>query len=579
MYRKERERFQSNAETGNNIKTNSKSLKSKAERELARRCSRKSTTPSESNSDHGNSPDAARKHPIGALSNSTIESLPTEMIFEIAEKLEDEDRSGLTALCLVSGRLCAIAQPLLYRNINVDLATDAPMLVYLVRTLFERPDLAEKVKSLRFHDGGRFSVIDDTLFWRLVRTNRVLDQIGAVRDQFVSIRAGGQNNHGLEIVSGALKRLWHKAMWGFRSPVIGLLMTLTPHLSDIDMCDWFTDRYPRFIRDLRPVWCPLHSLFGLPFVHSIEKGTYIGQVEALWPAMRGIQHVKTLKTRASHISMLNLPFENLRKLEVDLREHRAVKLIDGGLEANASLRKFDAVHVYRSYPSLKSLKILGNIVDVCGSTAPHLLSDLLGDGRLACKNLAELSFEILRYPHGEVDGFHGSFDYLTESLNAVAGSLRRLRIDAAERLDLSVFCTFWRLLSLKHLCPKRLEVLQCAILPQGFTHRQTWTKIDRFLPEVLEELCIISPNERILQWLEGIDRRKFWSLKLVELHCRRDWGRPASWFQRRHAILLALRMSGIEVRVTQDGTRPEAGIWIGLWSEEDWRTPLFGKGF
>jgi len=82
-----------------------------------------------------------------------MNSLPNELLdatfahFVASGGSDDrQDAVTLSNICLASRRLCHIAQPLLYRSIEIDVRSDQPQL--LLATLKTRPELATAIKEL-----------------------------------------------------------------------------------------------------------------------------------------------------------------------------------------------------------------------------------------------------------------------------------------------------------------------------------------------------------------------------------------------------------------------------------------------
>jgi hypothetical protein len=107
---------------------------------------------------------------------------------------------------------------------------------------------------------------------------------------------------------------------GWGDVVVGLLLTLTPNLKEIDIpiysCLWgWTTAYS-----------PLSGLYHLSELSDSgaaddeEESKFMTEVAFLWPMMRGIWSVKCLSTAGTNASILNLPFQSLRNLKFQLAQ-------------------------------------------------------------------------------------------------------------------------------------------------------------------------------------------------------------------------------------------------------------------
>jgi hypothetical protein len=81
---------------------------------------------------------------------ASLKSLADELLVKAMEPLK-HDRKSLTALCLVSRRVGGIAQETLYRAIKLKSSNGMPPIILLIRNLCERPDLAQKIRSIEIH--------------------------------------------------------------------------------------------------------------------------------------------------------------------------------------------------------------------------------------------------------------------------------------------------------------------------------------------------------------------------------------------------------------------------------------------
>jgi hypothetical protein len=78
-------------------------------------------------------------------------SCPTELADAILEQVSLHD---LATVSLVNKKLHKFATPHLYSHINFNIHRDNPRpIIHLARTVFNKPELAKLVKSVRLRDG------------------------------------------------------------------------------------------------------------------------------------------------------------------------------------------------------------------------------------------------------------------------------------------------------------------------------------------------------------------------------------------------------------------------------------------
>lgn len=185
----------------------------------------------------------------------SLETLPTELLLQIAE--EGEQKS-LASLSLVCRRLSSIAQRVLYRS--VDLSShelhQTQQVGRLVRTIFERPDLGEKIRSLQLtaqeYPLGQYLAQglsrEDMLFLQSRSEEHLRSRLFEVSEAVTYAEAE-------ETIEKLL------AVW-MRMPQ-GLLLTLLPNIKRFELDTVWTD--PQRTQIPQPL---VESLFNLPAISS-----------------------------------------------------------------------------------------------------------------------------------------------------------------------------------------------------------------------------------------------------------------------------------------------------------------------
>jgi hypothetical protein len=353
----------------------------------------------------------------------------------------------------------------------------------------------------------------------------------------------------------------------------GLLLTLLPNIRDLELINsWRGWSYP-------DGHDPLGRFFALPMGTEVAKSKRMRQIELLTPIMGGIRNIKSLRLHGIVLSILNLPFDSLTHLDIDRIGAHDVRSRD------------DRKYLYRAYPSLKSLVIRSDVCEMAVSQRPK--SPIL---LLRCTNLASFWFELHQqwpyYLHDWLDWpLAYNFDVIIQDLDIVRESLGQIRIDCPsfEREPYAFlgsgtgFTQFTRL--------KELHVVQRVLVPREYPKNGDKVDMSSVLPSTLESLTIASPDEKMLSWLENLVRSlsAFPHLKKVVLSCGGYLGLPAKWFLGlcSHPTFVALQAAGITVDIVQGEKRraetddglPPPGIWLGSWSEDDWRTSVLGSDF
>ena len=159
---------------------------------------------------------------MASPSGSPIQRLPDELLLHIASQLPDSGTpKHLKSLCLVSRRFYPAAQEALHSVAKLAVACgchpEVNGVVKLLRTIFDRPDLAAKIRSLRF---------------RTVRKNiaKVYEDQGfdlpAIRQQCLSKIA--------TLGYGKKHPWWRSLENSIESAFAGVLLVQIPYLATLD---------------------------------------------------------------------------------------------------------------------------------------------------------------------------------------------------------------------------------------------------------------------------------------------------------------------------------------------------------
>jgi hypothetical protein len=225
-----------------------------------------------------------RAFTMGAPSAGTpIHQLPEELVLQIASHLPDSaDPRHLKNLCLVSRRFHPAAQEILHATakllISCGCHPKVNPLLKLLRTLFDRPDLASKVRFLRI---------------RTVRKNvaKLCSEQGFCL-QPLRARCLAK----LEELGYPKSHPWHRTIQNsIESGLAGLLLIMLPNLTHLDF--WVKDhnRGP-------PSGECISGLFGGMCVPDI-----------LVKGWNGLQHLTTSDT---HVLKSGIQFDSLTSLDL-----------------------------------------------------------------------------------------------------------------------------------------------------------------------------------------------------------------------------------------------------------------------
>ncbi|KAF1958188.1 hypothetical protein CC80DRAFT_546428 [Byssothecium circinans] len=134
---------------------------------------------------------------------------------------------------------------------------------------------------------------------------------------------------------------------------------------------------------------------------------------------------------------------------------------------------------------------------------------------------------------------------------------------------------------------RKLKVPVDALIHRNYDKRRgavlTNPDYEKFFPASLQELTITNPDSKTLVWLRDMRlRRVLKNIKVVELCCGWNWGKPIRWFEKNRQVLDALRGDGIKVKLSAETKIPGGWydrvgltLWDAEWAEEEWSAALF----
>ncbi|KAF2854310.1 hypothetical protein T440DRAFT_486886 [Plenodomus tracheiphilus IPT5] len=430
-----------------------------------------------------------------------ISRLPEELLLLIAVHLPDSGTpQHLKNLSLVSRKFRPAAQEALHAIAKLSLSCGChPKVnaaVKLLRTLLDRPDLASKVRVLRF---------------RTVRKNiaKFYESQGfdlsSLRDCSLSRLQ--------ELDYGKSHPWWRSIENAIESAFAGLLLVQLPNLVHLDF--WVKDHH----RGPPSSEC-ITGLFG----SSCPPAT----LAHVW---KGIKHLTLGDT---HMLKCGLEFPSLTSLDLKTISIGTVLRLNGPgcLQGTDQLRKLALTCSiqFADRPLVEKADVqLSDVFDALG-----------------CRQLCDLKILLIN------DGYHIGDDLLTQldagyfmdQLCKVQDTLESLAItfepadDETELEWLLDMCTHPKE-SLRHFAAlKRLiipQVFVFAVTSVTFAHPGI-TCQPKDLPEKLESLEMLYPHEDIEKWVAGFlnfqkgDDRELPNLKEIVLTCRDEVGIPSAYF-------------------------------------------------
>lgn len=433
-----------------------------------------------------------------------LDQLPEELLLEIAFQLPDSATpKHLKNLSLTSRKLRPIAQEALHTTARLAISCGCHpkvnAVVKLLRTLLDRPDLASKVKTLRFRAVRK-------------RVERLYAENGfellAFRDRCISK---------LEELSYQSTHAWWRSINNcVESAFGGLLLALLPNLIDLDF--WIKDhqRGPPSSECISGMWGST------------------APPDAILHGWKNIQHLVTGDT-----SMLKCGIEFDKLSVLDLR----TVSIGTALRLNGP----------GSLQGAENVTDLALTVSIQFADRPLVekaeieFSDLLD--ALACRALKSLRIQFIN------DGYHIGDDLSTElNTGYFLGQLRSVQM-TLEALLITLETTEddgeldWLVDMCQHPTKslKKFTSLKSLTIPQPFIFNgqtASWDTVDNCqpneLPPILGRLELLFPHESVEQWAQGFLSENFYSasspvpawefvpgkrnLKKLVLTCREDVG-------------------------------------------------------
>jgi hypothetical protein len=331
------------------------------------------------------------------------------------------------------------------------------------------------------------------------------------------------------------------------------------------------------------------------FLPSIRKLYRVEDpLTTLSPYFTGIRKVKMLATHGGNLALLNLPFEKLESLDVNLIHRRD--------DRDWTLGNFllPDIALTRRCSTITELTVVSDWEELLGhrvstrDCVPSLL-----------EALHESPIERLRFSIGSWPGrktlegrIRLDVALLIDGLQSLRESLENLTVDltsyACRALTMEFLGLMRPFVSVKQFNGlKRLEIPQQAILHHNYgSEGFKGFNYSLVLPASLEHITIFCPDERILCWLKCLlpHLKEFPYLRGIGLSCMRRGGKRAKWFLKHHVTLDIVR-TRLEVAITQSTVdlkspygntikEEEADqgtcMWTSTWSDDNWSVLLFG---
>lgn len=436
-----------------------------------------------------------------------LEQLPEELLLQIALHLPDSGTpKHLKNLSLTSRKLRPIAQEALFTTAKLTICCGCHpkvnALIKLLRTLLDRPDLAAKVRSLRFRAVRK-------------RVEKLYAKQGfellEFRDRCISK---------LEELGYHPSHPWWRSINNcVESAFGGLLLAILPGLTNIDF--WIKDhqRGPPSSECISGLW----------------GGTSPPEI-----VLSGWKNVKNLVTGDTSMLKCGIDLAKLTTLDLRTVSIGTVLRLNGpgslqGAENVDSLALTVSIQ-FADRPLVEKAEIA--------------FSELLD--ALDCRSMSHLKIAFIN------DGYHIGDDLTTElsasyfldQLHSVKDTLTTLSVtlettDDDGELD-------WLIDMCQHPVKtmKAFSALRSLVIPQSFVfNAQTgvWNTDDnckpRDLPPNLERLELLWPHENVQTWAEGFKRHKtsattsdgasqepLTNFKKLILTCRDDAGIGAAYF-------------------------------------------------
>ncbi|KAJ8112681.1 hypothetical protein OPT61_g5006 [Boeremia exigua] len=437
-----------------------------------------------------------------------LEQLPEELLLQIASYLPDSGTPRhLKNLSLTSRHLRPIAQESLFTKAKLSICCGCHpkvnALIRLLRTLLDRPDLATKVRTLRFRAvrKGVEKVYAENGFDMPVFRDRCISKLEEL---------GYHSTHP-----------WWRSINNFiESAFGGLLLAVIPNLTEVDFWIKDTQRGPPSSECISGLW---------------------GGTSPPDAILYGWRNVKHLVTGDASMLKCGVQFESLTSLDLRTVSIGTVLRLNGP----SSLQGAENVEHLALTVSMQFAD--RNLVNKAEIAFRELLD------ALACRALRKLKIVFIN------DGYHIddpttelSATYFLNQLASVVKTLETLSITLETTDEDGELDWIIDMFQAPTTSMKTFSALKTLVIPQSFIFDagSATLSIDnscmpKDLPPNLEELELLWPHERVEEWVEGFlddsdnetsgsppndaDTRSTKIEKLI-LTCRDDAGMNASYF-------------------------------------------------
>lgn len=441
-----------------------------------------------------------------------FDQLPEELLLQVAFHLPDSTApKHLKNLCLTSRMLRPIAQEALHTTAKLTISCGCHprvnAVLRLLRTLLDRPDLASKVKVLRFRAVRK--CIQALYFEQAFESNELRDRCVAK----------------LKELGYSSKHPWQRSITNhIESAFGGLLLTILPNLTELDF--WIKDhqRGPPSSEIISGLW---------------------GSTIPPDAVMQGWKNISHLVTGDTSMLKCGIEFDKLTSLDLRTISIGTVLRLNGP----------------GSLQGAENLQDLALTVSIQFADRPLVekaeieFSELLN--AIACRALKNLRILFIN------DGYHIGDDLTTElnasyfldQLHSVQETLETLSITLETSEDDGEL--EWLVDMCQHPTTslKKFTALKSLVIPQPFiftARSASWNTVDNCqpnaLPPNLEEMELLYPHEDVEEWAEGFLDQHYWptssdpfpslpigrerhsNFRKLILTCREDVGIGAGFF-------------------------------------------------
>lgn len=428
-----------------------------------------------------------------------IYSLPDELLLQITDSLRArtsaEQLQHLAKLCLVSKKLLPIAQEQLYTAsilpISCGCHPKVSSAVQFLRTLLDRPDLAPKVKALRFSIVRR-------------RIGKLYSSKGfnltPIRDKcFAKLGEFGYDS----------RHPWWTCLHNdLESAYGGVLLSILPNLDRLDFAA--KDHHRGY-----PTLEPISAFFGTAIPPRI--------------VVHALARVQSF-VAADLTFVRDVGFEHLRVLDL--------KRVDIG-----TVLRLNGPDTLRGATQLEEMSLGVSVLFL----DEEYLVDMqvaLGDvfAALGCKNLTRLDI-VLGNDGYSLMGVEREFrvDYFMRQLKFVSSNLRILTLDLDPHEASDEWLWFFRQISTPMESCK-FPKLERMKIPQGFLFQDEPISgngiIPSLLPPTLRRIDVVAPDGEIVHWANLlVSGQRPPNLTTVCLHCREGINVSKAGFSRQVSVV------------------------------------------